>query len=736
MTAPDEVLGLRGIRWGMTNEQIERAFEHRAKRLAQRREYAGSFSDLWIPAVEIAEHNFDVFFQMAIETNGLKQILFVLEANHATLNSPAEVSAREVAFSQIETAMVQKFGAPADRKDERSLGIERSSQWVFATTAVALQYTEFTEPVVFFHLGIRYFPTQSNAKENAVTKSAAAAEGGDALSQLEAMVGLERVKSSVRELKSLVEIDAERRSAGLRSAIPSLHAVFLGNPGTGKTTVARTYAKILAELGYLTSGHLIEGDRSTLVSQFVGDTARKTTELLQKSIGGVLFIDEAYALKQNESDAFGQEAIDTLLKFMEDHRENLVIVLAGYDKEMNQLLGSNPGFKSRFNQYIYFDDYNDEQLAAIMISMAAAQGFTIPADDVSSAVQLLSRERAGTNFGNARAVRNLLDQAIRRQAVRIAALGGKGVSHTREQLSILEREDLLGEAAVIKTSGEGELNALTGLENVKRTVREYKNQIAVAKMRGQDARNVIQPYFVMPRNVIQPYFVMLGNPGTGKTTVARILGRIFKELGYLPSDHVVEADREDLVAGFVGQTAIKTRKVLERALGGTLFIDEAYSLTSNRGVAEDFGREAIDTLLKFMEDQRGRMIVIAAGYEREMRDFLNSNPGLRSRFTNIIQFSDYSTDDCIQIFAALLKGQKLSIIDEADATLATAFNALRQAPNWSNGRDVRTFLEFVLRAQADRVITTASPPNVIAEADIATGLRTFLENKTTGASPS
>ncbi len=487
--------------------------------------------------------------------------------------------------------------------------------------------------------------------------------------------------------------------------------------------MARIYAQALAELGYLTSGHLIEADRSSLVSQFVGDTAHKTTELLQKSTGGVLFIDEAYALKHNDSDAFGQEAIDTLLKFMEDHRENLVIVLAGYDNEMAQLLESNPGFKSRFNQYLHFDDYSDDQLATIMTSMAAAQGFTIAADNIASSVELLSRERAGTNFGNARAVRNVLDQAIRRHAVRVASLKAAGVVHTREQLSVLERGDLLGEAAVAKTSAEDELSALTGLEAVKRTIREYKNQIAVARMRGQDARNVIQPYFVM-----------LGNPGTGKTTVARILGRIFKELGYLPSDHVVEADREDLVAGFVGQTAIKTKKVLEQALGGTLFIDEAYSLTANRGVAEDFGREAVDTLLKFMEDHRGRMIVIGAGYDREMRGFLNSNPGLRSRFTNIIQFSDYSTDDCIQIFAGLLNSQKLSILDEAKANLGAAFDALRRAPNWSNGRDVRTFLEFVLRAQAERVITTAAPPSVIAEADVATGLRVFLENKTTGAS--
>jgi SpoVK/Ycf46/Vps4 family AAA+-type ATPase len=228
---------------------------------------------------------------------------------------------------------------------------------------------------------------------------------------------------------------------------------------------------------------------------------------------------------------------------------------------------------------------------------------------------------------------------------------------------------------------------------------------------------------------------MLGNPGTGKTTVARIMGRIFKELGYLPSDHVVEADRETLVAGFIGQTAIKTKKVLEQALGGTLFIDEAYSLDVRHGVGgEDFGREAIETLLKFMEDNRGRLVVVVAGYDAQMRGFLASNPGLRSRFTNIINFPDYSTSDCVQIFSGLARKQKLVLTDDAIAKLPAVFDALRNAPNWSNGRDVRTFLEFALRAQAGRVLASASEPNVLNDADLTSGLQTMLENKAVVAS--
>ena len=183
---------------------------------------------------------------------------------------------------------------------------------------------------------------------------------------LKNLEGLENVKRSLDEIRSLLSIDQERRRLGIPSRRQSLHAVFAGNPGTGKTTVARIYADTLRELGYLKRGHLVEADRSKLVAEYLGQTASKTSRVLQSSLGGVLFIDEAYALKQDKEDMYGQECIDTLLKFMEDHRDELVIILAGYPEQMDELLNTNPGFKSRFVQYLSFDDYTNDQLRAIL----------------------------------------------------------------------------------------------------------------------------------------------------------------------------------------------------------------------------------------------------------------------------------------------------------------------------------------------------------------------------------
>src|SRR6266404_58511 len=364
------------------------------------------------------------------------------------------------------------------------------------------------------------------------------------------LIGLDSVKRSLDEIRSQLAINAERKAAGLPAPRLSLHAVFVGNPGTGKTTVARVYAQMLRENGYLTKGHLVEADRSALVASYLGQTAEKTSEVLKKSLGGVLFIDEAYSLKHDEQDWFGQECIDTILKFMEDRRDDLVVILAGYPDRMDALLETNPGFKSRFGERLVFDDFSNDQLKSIFATMANERGYSVAQDDLAAAVDVLARERVGKYFGNARAVRNLLEQAIRRQAARLDAQQRSGAALTRETLALLERSDLLGWVVQVRPSAE-DLNRLIGLDAINETVREYEALIKLAKLRGRD-----------PRDVLQPYFVMMGSPGTGKTTVARLMGRIFKEAGYLPSDQVVEVDRGSLVAGYIGQTAIKTGEVL------------------------------------------------------------------------------------------------------------------------------------------------------------------------------
>lgn len=261
------------------------------------------------------------------------------------------------------------------------------------------------------------------------------------LAELDALVGLGEVKRLVRELHAYVQVQRFRRESGLAADALAMHMVFRGNPGTGKTTVARILGNIFREAGVLAKGHLLEVERADLVGEYIGHTAQKTRELLKKAMGGILFIDEAYALARGGSRDFGKEAIDTLVKAMEDHRDNLILVLAGYRDEMDWFLQQNPGLRSRFPVQLDFPDYTADELLAIGSQMLQQRQYTLSSGAETQLSRFTLQAAADPALGNARGVRNLIEYAIRRQALRLVQ---GDFPPTREQLMLLQGEDMEG----------------------------------------------------------------------------------------------------------------------------------------------------------------------------------------------------------------------------------------------------------------------------------------------------
>jgi S1-C subfamily serine protease/Cdc6-like AAA superfamily ATPase len=524
------------------------------------------------------------------------------------------------------------------------------------------------------------------------------ASGISALDELAEMTGLETVKAEIGKLIQRLRIEAARREKGLPTTPISLHMVFTGPPGTGKTAVARLYGDILRDLGVLEKGHLVETDRAGLVAGYVGQTALKTQQKIADALDGILFIDEAYALVEHAGTAndFGREAIDTLLKNMEDKRDRLVVIVAGYPDPMRKFLASNPGLPSRFTKTIQFDGYEASDLVAITHLMARHDGLRLSeaADPVLK--NFFERARTAPNFANARTARTVIERARETQAARIAPL----ITSPDVDLNELTLGDIQSaiatktNVAATGVSALDELARMTGLETVKAEIGTLISRLQVEAARRE------QGFPVAP---ISLHMVFTGPPGTGKTAVARLYGAILRDLGVLEKGHLVETDRAGLVAGYVGQTALKTREKIADALDGILFIDEAYTLAEQAGAAADFGREAIDTLLKEMEDKRDRLVVIVAGYPDQMSKFLASNPGLPSRFTKTIQFKSYEAGDLVAITHSMARRDGLRLSQDADPVLKTFFERARTARDFANARTARTVLERAREAQAARI---------------------------------
>ena len=527
----------------------------------------------------------------------------------------------------------------------------------------------------------------------------------DVLAELDSLVGLEGVKAEVKRIVNLAKVNEARRAQGLKVPPMTYHMVFTGNPGTGKTTVARIVARAFRALGIAKGGQLVETDRSGLVGRYAGETAVKTNAKIDEAIGGILFVDEAYQLASSDSDDYGKEAIATLLKRMEDDRDKLIVIAAGYTDEMRDFLDANSGLRSRFSKTIEFSDYTAKELAAIFRSIAKKNEFVLSADleeGLDAAMVKLTAKRDRT-FGNARFVRQLFEDATGRQANRLAESGNLDA----DALKTLALADLgLGERKAdvrAPTIDEvlAELDSLVGLKPVKDELRRLIATVRANKMREEKG---------LENNVTMSYnFVFTGNPGTGKTTVARILGKAFRALGVLDRANFVETDRSGLVAKYEGQTAAKTNKLIDSAMGGILFIDEAYQL--NQGENDQYGSEAVATLLKRMEDARGSMVVIIAGYSNEMKKFMEINSGLESRFNRTIEFPDYSAKELAEIYRSMAKKAKYRLSDDVEHWLVPYISMLteKRDKNFGNARWARNLFEKSVERQALRVTDLADP---------------------------
>ncbi len=527
-----------------------------------------------------------------------------------------------------------------------------------------------------------------------------------ALKRLQELIGLHAVKELVQQRIQQLEVEKARQGLVTVTAPPRLHMVFKGNPGTGKTTVARLIGEIYRDLGLLQRGQVVEVSRKDLVAGYVGQTALKTDSVIDKALDGVLFIDEAYTLNQSEGRDYGQEAIETLLKRMEDESHRLAVIVAGYPNKMDEFIkskNSNPGLKDRFATEVIFEDYTPDELMAIFRRRVSQVQGTISPNLEPALENLFTRlyEERDDQFGNARAVENLFNAIDNRRSQRVIMqkLDPVHESYQLEDLPPKERE--ISQQGVkneeILEQALKELYSMVGLQNVKRMIRELVNE-EKANQRLKAAGHALGDA------VETRHMIFLGNPGTGKTTVARLVGKIFKALGLLKKGKLKEVKRNELVAGYVGQTEAKTQKVIESALDSILFIDEAYSLAPSS--ASDFGREAINTLVPAMENERHRLVVILAGYSREMMEFLAANSGLESRIPYRIEFPDYNGRELFEIFIGMCRRDQRICPSNVANRLREIFNKMyaHRSFNFGNGRDVRNFYEKMVRQQKSRIV--------------------------------
>lgn len=484
------------------------------------------------------------------------------------------------------------------------------------------------------------------------------------LAELDSYVGLQSVKDEIRKVVRTVKA---KKESGVKGKLIKDHFLFTGNPGTGKTTFARKLGDVLNAIGALPSGQFVEVAAKDLIGRYVGATEEIVKDYVSKAIGGVLFIDEAYTLKGDTG--YGADAVNTLLTLLENRKGEFVCIMAGYTKEMGEFVRMNPGIPSRCNVTIEFPDYNARELEQLfrmkLIHNDDSKFYTLDAKAESMLPKVFDKmylKRTDT-FGNAREVRNLFDLALKRHNDRL-------VSDT-----VLTYEDIVGAEGSQNVSVDDvmkELDCFVGMRSVKYAVHRIAKEIAIQKQlieMGEAAEGLTKFNFILT-----------GNPGTGKSSVARLFGKIFKALDVTATDRVVEKVPKDIISKYANESDKNMDAAINEAMGGVLFLDEAYDLepmdSAGKSTSSE-GKKAIQTLMTRMENEAGKFVVVCAGYPKEMANFLNSNPGLKRRFSHTIHIDDYTAEEMLEIFERGAKASKYNFHFADDIARMKALSMFR-----------------------------------------------------------
>ena len=500
------------------------------------------------------------------------------------------------------------------------------------------------------------------------------------LGQLEQLVGLETVKAEFRNIYKM-------QVAGLADPENTYyHMIFSGNPGTGKTTVARMAAELFHRMGILKTNKLVSVKPSDLVSEWIGGTGMKAAEMIRRAYNGVLFIDEAYGIANMDR---GEELLNVLLQEMENHADKLIVILAGYTDEMRELLKANPGLGSRIGQEIHFADYTQEELAQIFLKMCKKSGFSVDPSAMDELDECIGALMTREFFGNARDIRNMLQNLKEVWSEDFyTAVTKNGASAADVQKVFLPRHF----EKIMPPKKEVSINDLIGLEVLKNKLEIFKRQAMYQKhLREKGFTNLSD--FSM-------HMIFTGNPGTGKSTVAKLIADDLYSIGMLKTNRLVVAERKDLI-GIHGDTGKKTADMIRKAVGGVLFIDEAYSLSGDR-----YGNsECIEVLLTAMEEHKSDTVFIFAGYVDEMQSFLASNPGIQSRIGYTFHFEDYSPEELTTMYAVKMRKTGFVVSEDALQQVREIMAYFQDVKHFGNGRFVDHVIHQTISQRANRDFT-------------------------------